>query len=533
MRRDSRLSLPRIAAIAQPLFRALCLCLLAVVAACSPLLGTDAPSAETRRLPNIVILYADDLGYGDVGAYGARAIATPHMDALAARGVRFTDAHASAATCTPSRYSLLTGEHGFRARAGILPGDAPALIRPGKATIASMLKGRGYATGVVGKWHLGLGDGSIDWNRRIAPGPAEIGFDYSFLIPATADRVPTVWVEDQRVVALDPADPLRVSYKERVGDRPVGFERPDLLRQPADRTHGESIVNGISRIGYMAGGKSAEWVDEAFPDVITGRAERFIEAYKTRPFFLYVAFPEPHVPRLPAARFQGKTDLGPRGDAIVQLDWMVGRIVRALRERGLERDTLILLSSDNGPILFDGYEDGARERNGAHRPAGPFRGSKYSAYEGGTRVPTILAWPGTVKPGTSDALLSQMDLFASIARLVGAPLADDVAIDSRDLLDVWLGRSTRGRDTLLLQGMRDTALRQGTIKFIPAVSGPVRSDESLRIKNVESGAQAEPQIYDLASDLGERRNLAAGRDGDVAAYSAVIASIRQRTRAAR
>ena len=234
-----------------------------------PFFATDSKVPLT---PNVVIFYIDDLGYGDLSSYGAKGVTTPAIDRLAANGIRFTDGHSSAATCTPSRYSLLTGEHGFRNKAKILKGDAPALIRPGKATLASMLKKAGYATGVVGKWHLGLGDGNVDWNKDIKPGPLEIGFDYSFLLPATGDRVPTVYVENYKVVNLDHADPITVSYKNKVGERPTGYNNPEMRRFVADKKHNETIVNGVSRIGHMSGGSSALWTDEDFAQVFTDKA---------------------------------------------------------------------------------------------------------------------------------------------------------------------------------------------------------------------------------------------------------------------
>ena len=287
------------------LVRAACFAVLAVAAA-SCAAGERPKTAvaqPAKRLPNIVIFYADDLGYGDLGSYGARGLSTPNVDRLAREGVRFTDAHATAATCTPSRYSLLTGEYGFRSQAEILPGDAPALIRPDKFTLADMLKGQGYTTGVVGKWHLGLGEGKVDWNSDVKPGPLEIGFDYSFLLPSTMDRVPTVYLENYRVVGLDPSDPLSVSYAGKIGDRPTGTEHPEQLRFKADRQHSDSIINGVSRIGYMKGGKAAEWVDEELYEVVTGKAVDFIRTNREKPFFLFMPLHDPHVPRL--ARWRG------------------------------------------------------------------------------------------------------------------------------------------------------------------------------------------------------------------------------------
>lgn len=458
--------------------------------------------------PNIVIFYIDDLGYGDVGSYGAIGVETPGIDRLAANGVRFTDAHSTAATCTPSRYSLLTGEHGFRLDADILDGDAPLLIRPARPTIASMLKQAGYATGVVGKWHLGLGDGDLDWNGDISPGPLDIGFDYAFLLPATGDRVPTVYVENREVVKLDPADPIAISYSGKVGDRPTGYENPDLLRQAADPQHSDTIVNGVSRIGHMGGGESALWVDEDFPDVFTAKAVEFIRTHRDEPFFLFHSFHDIHVPRLPHPRFEGATTMGPRGDAIAQVDWMVGEIVAELETLGIAENTLLIFTSDNGPVLDDGYADEAVTRLGEHRPSGPFRGGKYSAYEAGTRVPTIVYWPGSVDATVSNALVSQVDLYASLAALVGGDLRDGAALDSRNQLDAWLGRDETGREFLLEESVGTLSLRRGNWKYILPFDGRGGLEWVAEDKDIEGGFVTEPQLYDLDSDPGEQVNLA-------------------------
>lgn len=509
------------------------LAIAAVLAGCSLPADKEAGSAaQAERPPNIIIFYADDLGYGDLGSYGAQGLPTPNVDRLAREGVRFTDAHAAAATCTPSRYALLTGEYGFRSKAEILPGDAPLLIRPDKFTLADMLKSRGYTTGVIGKWHLGLGDGAVDWNREVKPGPLEIGFDYSFLLPATGDRVPTAYLENHRIVGLDPADPLSVSYQEPIGDRPTGTEHPELLRYKADPQHSDSIINGVSRIGHMKGGRSAEWVDEDFHRVFTDKAKSFIRQNRKGPFFLFFAFHDPHVPRLPAPQFRGKTTMGPRGDAIVQMDWMTGQIIAELEALGIEGETLVIFSSDNGPVLNDGYEDGAAEMLGSHTPAGALRGGKYSAFEAGARVPTIAWWPGRIKPGTSSALVSQVDLFASFATLAGATLPASTAIDSRDLLAAWLGQTQVGRDYLFKESVAGFTIREGSLKYI----APMRDPEQAAFvagKGIESGASNAPQLYDLTSDVGERRNLAKQRPGDVARLRARLEEVRSRTAAIR
>jgi len=239
----------------------------------------DAPA-------NIVIILADDLGYGDVSCYGATRVHTPNMDKLAEQGLRSTDAHSSSATCTPARYALLTGQYPWRKKGtGILPGDASLIIDTTQTTVPSMLRKAGYVTGAIGKWHLGLGNGAVDWNKEIKPGPREIGFDYSFIMPATGDRVPCVYVENQRVVGLDPNDPISVSYEMKIGNDPTGRENPELLKMRPSHGHDNTIVNGISRIGYMSGGKAARWVDEDMADVLTKHAVQFIESNKAKPFF--------------------------------------------------------------------------------------------------------------------------------------------------------------------------------------------------------------------------------------------------------
>lgn len=490
----------------------------------------SAMAVERARAPNIVIIYADDLGYGDLSCYGSNTIRTPNLDALAAGGTRFVNAHSPSATCTPSRYSLLTGDYAWRASGTqILPGDAPAIIRPGRFTLPAMLKKAGYATGVVGKWHLGLGDGKVDWNGEIAPGPLDIGFDYGFFMPATLDRVPTVLIENRHVVNLDPSDPIRVDYKTQVGDEPTGAANPDLLKFGADPEHSNTIVNGISRIGYMTGGKTARWKDEQLTDVLLDKAVEFVTMRKDKPFFLYFAMNEPHVPRAPHPRFAGKSGMGPRGDTILQLDWTVGEFMRNLRELGIADDTLVVFSSDNGPILFDGYDDKAVELAGRHRISGPYRSGKYSIFEGGTRVPMIVNWPGHARAGhVSQAMVSHVDLVASLAGLVGQKLPDSQAVDSLDLREALLGHSARGRDhvvqdtklmvttgsTVASSGVRILALRAGDWKFIRGSVGPHEFHGNA------IGTLPGDQLYDLARDPGERNNLAARQPARAKAMAA-------------
>jgi len=494
------------------------------VAAATALLPLKLQAAPAQR-PNIVLIYADDLGYGDVGCYGATKVETPNIDRLAAQGLRFTNAHANSATCTPSRYAMLTGEYSWRRKGtGIARGDARMIIEPGRTTLPLVLQRAGYTTGVVGKWHLGLGarGEEIDWNGEIKPGPLDIGFDYCFLIPATGDRVPCVYVENRRIVGLDPSDPIAVSFGKPIGDEPTGKEHPELLKMHPSHGHNQTIVNGISRIGYMSGGKAARWVDEDMADTITGKAVDFIETCRNDPFFLYFATHDVHVPRVPHPRFVGKSGLGPRGDAIVQFDWCVGEILKTLDRQNLAEDTIVIFTSDNGPVVDDGYQDQAVELLNGHTPSGPLRGGKYSAFDAGTRVPFVVRWPGKIAPGRSEALLSQIDLMASLAAFTDEELGADDAPDSFDVLDALLGKTQTGRDHLV-EHAGALSLIKGNWKYIQPHKGPKIN----RNVNIELGNDLNPQLYNLADDLGETNNLAAEHPGRVKELADLLEQIKQ------
>lgn len=462
--------------------------------------------AET---PNVVLIYADDIGYGDVSCYGATAVTTPHMDRLASNGLKFTSAYAVAATCTPSRYSLLTGEYSFRrAGTGILPGDAKLIIRPGRETVPAMLKRAGYRTAVVGKWHLGLGegDGSQNWNEKIQPGPNEVGFDHSFIMAATGDRVPCVYVENGHVVGLEPDDPIEVDYKTAFPGEPTGKTHRDRLVMDWSHGHNDSIVNGISRIGHMRGGKAALWQDAMMAKDFTRHAVQFIEETREQPFFLFFAAHDNHVPRVPNEEFVGKTKMGPRGDAIVEFDWMVGQVISTLERLNLLKNSLVIVTSDNGPVLDDGYKDGAAEWVGDHTPSGPWRGGKYSLFEGGTRMPFIVHWPARVKPGVSEALISQVDLLGTLAALTGQSFNAEEAPDTQNQLAALLGEAKNGRASLVQSSRgspRDLAYRQGEWKYIP----PGRTRDQLgpwtNVRIPEPG-----WLFHLTDDPGETNNLA-------------------------
>ena len=457
---------------------------------------------DTSERPNIVIIYADDLGYGELGAYGATELETPNLDKLANGGLRFTNGYASSATCTPSRYALLTGTYPWRNKsAKILPGTAPLIIDTAQMTIPKMLKGQGYKTGIVGKWHLGLGSGNVDWNGHIAPGPNEVGFDESFIMAATQDRVPTVYIENGEVVNLDQNDPIEVDYEKNFPGEPTGRDNPELLKMKPSHGHDNSIVNGISRIGYMKGGEAAKWVDEDMADTFLAEAQDYVKAHKNEPFFLYYALQQPHVPRTPHSRFVGSSGMGPRGDVIVEADWVVGEFVKTLETEGLLENTLIVFTSDNGPVVDDGYKDGAVEKLGNHKPAGPLRGGKYSLFDAGTRVPFITYWKGHIEPGTSDALVSQLDLLKSLANLVGS---DKKVEDSKNLLEAFLGKSEKGRDEIVLEATSRTAFRMGEWAMIPPYDGRAVN----KYVNIELGNDKEYQLYNLKDDMGQQKNLA-------------------------
>ncbi|WP_109700275.1 sulfatase family protein [Chitinophaga deserti] len=488
------------------------------------LCGCMGGSVSAQQRPNVIIIYADDVGYGDLSCYGATKVKTPHIDALAKNGIRFTNGHTTSATCTPSRFAMLTGRYPWRKTGtGVLPGNAAMIIPPGSPTLASMMQQAGYQTALVGKWHLGLGDGSpINWNTDIRPGPNDVGFNYAFFFPATADRVPTVFVENQRIIGADPNDPIEVNYREKVGNEPTGKENPELLKMPASHGHNNTIVNGIGRIGWMKGGTRARWTDEEIAYAFTDKAIEFMEANRQKPFFLCFNLSDIHVPRMPATAFKGKSGLGYRGDAILQMDWTVGRLMDKLRQLGLEKNTIVMFSSDNGPVLDDGYVDDAVTQQNGHLPAGPLRGGKYSAFEGGTRVPWIVSWPGMVKSGTSDALISQVDLYATFAKLTGQKLPADAAPDSHDMLPAMLGKKAQGRSWVILQG-GSLSLVQGDWKYIT----PSKGVKLMKEVNIESGNDEAPQLYNLRSDIGEQQNVAAQHPEKVKAMAAELERLKE------
>lgn len=486
--------------------------LLASLAACNSATAETVQKNSTQapQKPNVIVILADDLGYGDLKCYGAKNVETPHVDKLASEGIRFTNAHTVAATSTPSRYSLLTGEYAWRRPdTDIAAGDVKMIIRPEQYTMADMFKSAGYATAAIGKWHLGLGvkTGGQDWNAPLPAALGDLGFDYHYIMAATADRVPCVFIENGKVANYDPSDPIEVSYTKNFPGEPTGKDNPELLYNlHPSNGHDMSIVNGISRIGFMKGGGKALWKDENIADSITVHAINFIKQHKDEPFFMYFATNDVHVPRFPHDRFRGKNPMGLRGDAIAQFDWTVGQLMETLDQLGLTENTLIILSSDNGPVVDDGYKDKAEELLNGHTPSGPWRGNKYSAFEGGTAVPVIVRWPQKIKQtGDSDVLMSQIDWLASLGALINARLPKGSAPDSYDRLGNLIGTDKTDRPWIVEQSMNHTlSVRTKDWKYIEPNDDPTTF---MKAEKIETGNLNVPQLYEMEK-VSEQENVA-------------------------
>ncbi len=476
----------------------------------TPRLGSgQAPLTTGQGRPNIVFILADDLGYGDVGCYGAVKVKTPHIDRLAREGRRFTDAHAASAVCTPSRYALLTGQYPFRKNLwGPIMNQSPLVIETSRTTIAGLLHRQGYATACFGKWHLGFGSTpKPDWNAELKPGPLEVGFDHFFGIPVVSSHPPFVWVENHRVVGLDPADPLVY------GGTPPTQPFPEKMLAPA-----------------VSGGKAAHalYRDEQLGTVLTEKATAWLRARGGAPFFLYLATPHIHHPFTPGPKFKGTSQCGRYGDFIQELDGMVGEVLRTLDKLQLADHTLVILTSDNGGMLNQGGQDAWAA---GHRLNGPLLGFKFDAWEGGHRVPFLARWPGKIEANSvSDQLICHVDMLATFAALTGGNLADNEGPDSINVLPALVGRPDKPvRDHVVLAPQRpqNLAIRQGRWLYIGAqggggfggtkpgnhalggpaalkFTGEVNSDiEDGRIKPDAPAAQ----LYDLASDPSQTRNV--------------------------
>ncbi|MCW1921813.1 arylsulfatase [Luteolibacter arcticus] len=465
--------------------------------------------------PNIVILYADDMGYGDLGVNNpASKIPTPHLDQLAKEGMRFTDAHSSSGICTPSRYAMLTGRHHWRDFHQIAGAFDGSVFKKDQLTLPAMLREKGYATACIGKWHLGFDwDGirkpgsppksirhtDFEWTKPFSGGPLDHGFDHYF-----GDNVinfpPYAWIEDEKLV-LPPDTTL-----EKVPGQPKegGWEcRPGPARSDWDFYQ---VLPTLTR-------KSVEYV----------RSRKG----KEQPFFLYVPFPSPHAPIIPNGEFDGKSKAGPFGDFVVQTDDACGQILAALRETGLAENTIVVFSADNGAEIFAH----ARDQKFDHWSSAPFRGIKRDLYEGGHHVPFVIKWPGLTKPGSvSDALLSQVDLMATFAALVNYDLPRTCAEDSHDFLPFLKGAAAEGPRTAIVHNTNAKvyAMRSGHWLLIDTKTGNVRPVPKAWMDKHDTPADDDlpVELYDLKADPGQRKNLAADQPDTVKKLQGLLKKIR-------
>jgi arylsulfatase A-like enzyme len=451
----------------------------ALIPALTLLLASATAGAEPARKPNLVLILADDLGYGDPRCYNAASkVPTPNLDRLAAQGLRFTDAHTPCAVCTPTRYGLLTGRYCWRTRLkrGVLQGYSPALIEPSRLTLASLLKRHGYATACVGKWHLGLGDrDKTDYDRPLSPGPNAVGFDYFFGIPASLDMPPYVFVENERVTEA-PTATIGASAMRRNGGK--GFWRAGAI---APGFKHQDVLPKITE-------KALAWLGKQSKD---------------RPFFLYFALTAPHTPWLPTAEFEGKSGAGPYGDFVAQVDAVTGRVLKALDDAKLADDTLVIFTSDNGAHWLPSDIEKWK-----HRANDGWRGQKSDVWDGGHRVPFIARWPSHVPAGkTSDELICLTDVLATAAALVSDKLPADAGEDSFDLLPVLLGKKLVKpvREAVVHQSGDGTlGIRQGPWKLVTAL-GSHGFSVPRNVQPKPGGPQG--QLYNLHDDPAEQHNL--------------------------
>ncbi len=472
--------------------------------------------------PNVLVIVADDLGLGDVSCYGSTTINTPNIDRLANEGLLMRNAYATSATSTPSRFALFTGMYPWRnPDAKILPGDAPLIIDPKAPTLPKMMQENGYATAAIGKWHLGMGYGKLDWNKEISPSGNTVGFDYTNLIPATVDRVPTVYVENGLVQGLDPNDPIEVDYENNFPGEPTALTNPEMLKMRWHHGHQGTIVNGVPRIGFMKGGKKARWNDETMADYFLGKVKSFMTNHQDEPFFLYYGLHEPHVPRVPNERFAGASGLGPRGDAIIEADWCVGQAIACLDSLGILDNTIVIFTADNGAVLQDGYQDLALELaiEKGHDPDNGLRGGKYSLYDAGTHIPFIVYWKGHIEPSVSDAWFCQVDLFATFGKMLGLSVPE--GLDSKEYVDVFLGKAlSGGREAQILEAQGRLALRKDNFAFIPAYSGADTNETG-----IELGCNDHDTLWDLKEDPAQRKDLSEERPGLLASMKEEFLSL--------
>ena len=434
--------------------------------------------------PNIVVILADDLGYGDLGIYNTDSkIPTPNMDEIAKQGIRFTDAHTPSAVCTPTRYGLLTGRYAWRSRLkrGVLFGKSPALIEKDRMTIQSMLKSKGYTTAGIGKWHLGLGNSEVtDYSKPLTPGPISSGFDYYFGIPASLDMPPYLYLENEKVIQAASEQVTRGHYARDGGK---GFWREGEIAQ--DFKHIEVLPTLAAKV-------------ETY---IAERAKQ-----PEQPFFLYMPLPSPHTPWVPQTQFRGKSSAGVYGDFVHQTDDVIGRVTRALQTYGLAKNTLVIVTSDNGshwkPEDIEKYQ---------HLANGHWRGMKADIYEGGHRVPFIAKWPNNIPAGTiSDENLSLVDLLATFSAIVGSELPDNAAEDSYDLLPALKGDKSEKaiREATVYHAVGGMfAIQKGPWKYIEGqTSGGFGSRAQLKKLLKANPKLAKGQLYNLELDPSETTN---------------------------
>lgn len=479
--------------------------------ACVSLLFLSACQTQVpdQRQPNVIVINADDLGYGDLSCYGATLVSTPNIDALAKRGRRFTDAHSASAVCSPSRYGLLTGTYPLRANIwGPLPRTHPLTIDPNKPTLASVFKQAGYDTACIGKWHLGFGKDKTDWNKPLKPGPNDVGFDYYFGLPIVNSGAPYVYVENDRVVGYDPQDPFVFGKNQKSVTRPFPAKHGMTGIGGAERAH---RLYDDEQVGTTFANKSAQWIAD--------RPEG-------QPYFLYLATTNIHHPFTPAKQFKGTSEAGEYGDFIHELDWMVGEVVKAVEARGELENTLIIFTSDNGGMINHG---GQAAWEAGHRLNGDLLGFKFGIWEGGHRIPMIAAWPGRIPEATeSDALISHIDLLATFASLLDREI--DTGPDSVDQSAELMGQADqhlREELVVLSNSPKHLAIRTGRWLYIPAqgeggfrrpnwgdhaLSGVAAMKTTGQVNSDIKDGKVRPdapkvQLYDLVNDPSQTRNV--------------------------
>lgn len=462
---------------------------------------------KEQHKPNVILINVDDMGFGDCGCYGATKVNTPNIDRLASEGARFTDAHSASSVSTPSRYSLLTGQYACRNNLwGPIFLHETLKIDTARTTIADVMKHQGYSTAIIGKWHLGFQLGKdMDWNKELKPGPLECGFDYFYGIPTVSSHPPFVYVENHHVVGYDPKDPFVYGKKAETAfyDEKMGI----------DDIGGATAAHKLYK-------------DNELGTVFKDKAITWIKRHKGEPFFLYYATTHLHHPFAYNDRFKASSTVGRYGDYIHELDYLVGEIMKTLDDEGLRENTLVIFTSDNGPMLNRGGQE-AWQRG--HHMNGDLLGFKFDAWEGGHRIPFIVRWPGKIEAGTvSDQLICNVDIMAFLATLTGYELKDDEAPDSYDIYPIIMGQTKKEvRDHLVLAPSHKShlAIRQGDWMYIPALNGGgVRAknvgdhtfggvaafkfthQSNLNLKD-EKGKLPKGQLYNLKKDPQQKVNV--------------------------